>query len=348
MNYNLVFFNEPLSMLQRLCENLQYAPLLNRAAKEPDQFMRMCLISAYCVGGYALNIYRTLKFFNPLLHETYEYINNEFNIRYYAEQVSHHPPISACFAEGEGFNYYTNTNAQSKLRMNGSLEFHPIGRTYVNLHNFNELITYTKPKAIVKNLVMGKMYLDAFGKVNVNNTTTGDSCELELFEKNGDVQGRIYGEAKDADGNVKLIVEGSWLSHLDVVNPVTKSRETIWKIAKIEGDEEEKFYFTDFSINLNNFNEDMKQNLPHSDSRFRPDQRFLELQDYNKAGAEKHRLEEKQRATRKEREKMKIKSKPIYFEETYDDTSGELIYLYKGGYFEDRQQKNFSKFYEIY
>ena len=54
--------------------------------------------------------------------------------------------------------------------------------------------------------------------------------------------------------------------------------------------------------------------------------------------------EEKQRAVRKDRDKNKTKVKPLYFEETYDDTTGELIYLYKGGYFEDRQNKNFSKF----
>ncbi len=335
-------------MLQRLCENLQYASLLNRAAKDPNPYMRLCLIGAYATGGYALNIYRTLKFFNPLLHETYEYIDNNFDVRYYAEQVSHHPPISACYAEGDGFSYYTNTNAQSKLRLNGSLEFHPIGRTYVSLSKFNETITYTKPRALVKNLMFGKMNIDTCGMLNVTNENTGDTCELEFFEKSGDVQGKIYGEAKDSDGKVMMIVEGNWLSHIDVVDPVSNKRETIWNKAKIEGDEEEKFYFTEFVSNLNNLPDDMKDNLPMSDSRFRPDQRALEMQDYDKAAAEKLRLEEKQRATRKEREKNKVKVKPIYFQETYDDVTGELVYLYKGGYFEDRKKKDFSKFYDIY
>lgn len=335
-------------MLQRLCENFQYSQLLNRAAKEPNQFMRLCLIGAFCIGGYALNIHRTLKFFNPLLSETFEYIDNDLNIRYYAEQVSHHPPISACFAEGDGYTFYTNTNAQSKLRMNGSIEFQPIGRTYVHLDNFDEMITFTKPKAIVKNLIMGKMYLDAFGKVIVNNNSTGDVCELELFEKSGETQGRIYGETKDFEGNVRLIIEGNWLSHLDVIDPITKKRENIWKINPIPGDPEERFYFTDFAINLNNITDELKNSLPKSDSRYRPDQRALEAQNYELAASEKHRLEEKQRTVRKEREKTKYKYQPIYFEETYDDLSGELIYLYKGGYFEDRKKKDFSKFYEIY
>lgn len=37
------------------------------------------------------------KPFNPILGETFEIITPEYN--YFAEQVSHHPPISACIAE---------------------------------------------------------------------------------------------------------------------------------------------------------------------------------------------------------------------------------------------------------
>lgn len=42
--------------------------------------------------------------------------------------------------------------------------------------------------------------------------------------------------------------------------------------------------------------------LPITDSRFRPDQRALEFGDEDLAGDEKHRLEEKQRARRRQME----------------------------------------------
>ena len=336
-------------MLQRLCENFQYAECLNRAAKDEDQYIRLALIGAFGVGGYALNIHRTLKFFNPLLSETYEYIDNNLKFRYFAEQVSHHPAISACYAEGEGYTIYTNTNAVSKFKiMNGSLEFHPIGKTYVNLDKFNEVITFTKPRSVVKNLIVGKMFVDACGLMEIKNNTTGDTCEIEFVEKSKDVIGRLVGEVKDVFGNLKYKLEGNWLSHLDVIDVLTGRRETIWKISKIEGNPEERFYFTDFSVNLNHLTEDMKNSLAPTDSRFRPDQRYLELQDYEHAEAEKHRLEEKQRHTRREREKTKYKFNPNYFEETYDDLSGELVYIYKGGYFEDRKNKRFEKLPQIY
>jgi hypothetical protein len=338
-------------MLQRLCENLQYANLLNRAANEPDRYIRLALVATFGVGGYAMNIYRTLKFFNPLLSETYEYIDNDMGFRYIAEQVSHHPAISACYAEGEGFNYYTNTNAESKFKiMKGCIEFQSIGRSYVNFTKFNDQVTYTKPKAVVRNLIMGKMHIDCYGKSVVTNKL-GDICELEYIEETSKERGKLVGEVRDSYGNVKIRLEGNWLSQMDMIfidDSGVEKRETIWKKAIISGNEEERFYFTDFSVNLNNLTDEMKQQLPPTDSRFRPDQRALEMQDYELASKEKHRLEEKQRQTRKIREKSKFKYKPVFFEETYDDLTGELIYLYNGTYWDLRNSKKFEKFYNIY
>jgi pterin-4a-carbinolamine dehydratase len=40
-----------------------------------------------------------MKPFNSILGETFEITNSKFD--YIAEQVSHHPPISACYAIGK-------------------------------------------------------------------------------------------------------------------------------------------------------------------------------------------------------------------------------------------------------
>ena len=39
------------------------------------------------------------KPFNPLLGETYELINDNFDL--IAEQVSHHPPVTAAYCKGK-------------------------------------------------------------------------------------------------------------------------------------------------------------------------------------------------------------------------------------------------------
>ena len=329
---------------------------MNSAAKDPNPYKRLALVGAFCIGGYALNIYRTLKFFNPMLSETYEYIDNDLNFRYYAEQVSHHPAISACYVEGDGFKYYTNTNAESKfLFSKGALEFQPIGRTFVNFSNFNETITFNKPKATVRNLMFGKLHLDSYGTILVTNHNTGDTCKIKIFEEGYPTKndrGVIVGECRDAYGNIQMKIEGNWESFIEISYKDELSertiKETIWEKIKIEGNEEDRYFFSDFAINLNNINDELREVLPPTDSRFRPDQRALEEQNMTLAGEEKNRLEEKQRDTRKIREKQGIKYKPMYFEETYDDLTGEVIYLYTGSYWENRYNRDFSKFYNIY
>lgn len=339
-------------MLQRFCEPFQYAQVLNRAAKEPNKYIRMALGAAFALGGFAFSIYRTLKFFNPLLSETFENVDNELGTRYFAEQVSHHPAICACYGEGDGYSLYFNSNSTYRfVVMKGSFEFTPTAKTYINFDNFNEMISFSRPTSICRNLIVGTMHLDTYGKIIVNNHNTGDVLELQIFEETKNERGKISGEAKDIYGDVKMRLEGNMHSHLDIIyedNYGKEVRETIWKKFQIEGDEYERFYFTDFAINLNNLTEELKKILPPSDSRFRPDQRALENQDIDLAAKEKHRLEEKQRARRKENEKNKIKHRPLYFEETYDDVSGELIYKYNGNYFNDRKARKFDKFLDIF
>ena len=75
-----VFLNEPISMLQRLCENFQYAELLNYASTEKNQFKRLAYIVAFDLSAFGFNIYRTLKSFNPILGETFEKIEFCFNV----------------------------------------------------------------------------------------------------------------------------------------------------------------------------------------------------------------------------------------------------------------------------
>ena len=53
------------------------------------------------VANYASNIDRIKKPFNPILGETYELITTDF--KFISEQVSHHPPISAGYAESPHF-----------------------------------------------------------------------------------------------------------------------------------------------------------------------------------------------------------------------------------------------------
>lgn len=67
--------NEPISNLQKGCEQMLYGSLLNRADNIDDENMRIMFVAAFVVSGYSLNEFRIKKPFTPLLGETYEYID---------------------------------------------------------------------------------------------------------------------------------------------------------------------------------------------------------------------------------------------------------------------------------
>ena len=63
--------------------------------------LRLCQVLAFHFSTYPQSVYRLKKPFNPLLGETYELCYK--GMRFVAEQVSHHPPISAFYLDAEEF-----------------------------------------------------------------------------------------------------------------------------------------------------------------------------------------------------------------------------------------------------
>lgn len=64
------------------------------------------------------------------------------------------------------------------------------------------------------------------------------------------------------------------------------------------------YYFSTLALTLN----EPEEGVAPTDSRHRPDQRLMEDGQWDEANAEKQRLEEKQRTTRREREREAVKS----------------------------------------
>jgi hypothetical protein len=145
-----------------------------------------------------------------------------------------------------------------------------------------------------------------------------------------------------------MYIEGNWLSNIDIVDLKDFKRTNIWTINKITGDEEEKYCLTEFSINLNNLTDDLAKKLPRTDSRFRPDQRALELQNLTLATSEKRRLEEKQRSRKREYDKKELRLKPNYFTLSHYNTNSEIEYIYSRDYWEDRKESNFDHLPDIF
>jgi hypothetical protein len=96
-----------------------------------------------------------------------------------------------------------------------------------------------------------------------------------------------------------------------------------------------------FAISLNELTPGLKEKLPPTDSRLRPDQRHLENGEYDDANAEKLRLERKQRRARMEQE---AGWQPRWFHKGNRSNT----YEYIGGYWEAREDGKWDNCRDIF
>lgn len=354
-----IHYNEPISMLQRQCEKFLYSYLLSQANSCENGSQRMVYIAAFIVAEMSLNINRILKPYNPVLGETFEYIDNNLHYRYFSEQVSHVPPISAYICESEDYAVYGDTRCKNKFKiLKGALELIFSNKTSIIFKNSNEHYAYNKPTVYLKGLIMGSPHYDFSGIVNIENVNDKSvKAFIDFFEEGRKSKPLGYFEGKIMENNkVVNLIKGNWNSNLIFTDKDGKEPVEIWKIVDDayhkNTDLINNYLIPSFSCNLNYLptaeEANLKNVLPYSDSRFRPDQRLYETRQMELAEKEKNRIEQKQRDRHKMFEEEKIKYEPYYFSDVLDPKVGEYVYIYKGGYWEDRKKKSYNHLNNIF
>uniref|UniRef100_A0A8C7YXV1 Oxysterol-binding protein n=1 Tax=Oryzias sinensis TaxID=183150 RepID=A0A8C7YXV1_9TELE len=357
-----VNFNEPLSMLQRLSEDLEYYELLDKAAKCHNSLEQMCYVAAFTVSSYSTTVHRTGKPFNPLLGETFELDRlRECGYRSLCEQVSHHPPAAAHHAFSEkGWTLRQEITLASKFR-GKYLSIMPLGSIQCLFDKSNNHYSWKKVTTTVHNIIVGKLWIDQSGEIDVVNHKTGDRCHLKFapysyFSR--DVPRKVTGVVTDKDGKAHYVLSGTWDEKMEfsrimqsskgengtegkqrTVYQTLKAKE-IWKKNPLPEGAENMYYFSSLALTLN----EPEEGVAPTDSRRRPDQRLMEEGHWDEANAEKQRLEEKQRFARRERERESVKGthqdiyQPLWFKKIEEVASGETLHIYKGGYWEAKEQ----------
>uniref|UniRef100_A0A673C3I4 Oxysterol-binding protein n=1 Tax=Sphaeramia orbicularis TaxID=375764 RepID=A0A673C3I4_9TELE len=372
-----VIFNEPLSFLQRLTEYMEHTYLIHQANASSDSIDRMKCVAAFAVSAVASQWERTGKPFNPLLGETYELVREDLGFRLISEQVSHHPPVSAFHAEGLKQDFVFHGSIYPKLKFWGkSVEAEPKGIITLELPKFNESYTWTNPTCCVHNIIVGQLWIEQYGNMEIYNHRTGERCCLNfkpcgLFGKElHKVEGYILDKSKK-----KLCsLYGKWTECLYVIDPAafeankkndkkgaeekkgSKSSgsedqeevpspaadtvqmipgsQLLWRIAPRPPNSAQMYSFTSFAMQLNELHKDMEGVIPQTDCRLRPDIRAMENGDIDLASEEKKRLEEKQRAARKNRSKSDEDWKTRWFNQGQNPHTNSQDWLFTGGYWD--------------
>ncbi|RZC06884.1 Oxysterol-binding protein-related protein 1C isoform B [Glycine soja] len=347
-----VYFNEPLSSLQKCFEEMEYSYLLDQAyewGKRGNSLMRILYVAAFAISGYASTEGRVCKPFNPLLGETYEAHYPDKGLRFFSEKVSHHPMIVACHCEGTGWKFWGDSNLKSKF-WGRSIQLDPVGTLTLEFDD-GEVFQWSKVTTSIYNLILGKLYCDHYGTMRIQGNQEY-SCKLKFKEQSIIDRNphQVHGIIQDSNGKTVSTLFGKWDESMHYVNGdytgKGKGHESLsdarllWKRSRAPKFPT-RYNFTRFAITLNELTPGLKEKLPPTDSRLRPDQRYLENGEYDMANAEKLRLEQRQRQARKMQESG---WKPRWFAK--DKASGSYRYL--GGYWEARQRGNWDSCPDIF
>jgi len=302
-----VFLMEPTSVLQKMAEIMEYPDLLTKGAKATEEAERMAWAAAFAVSVYA-SAERTWKPFNPILGETFQLkLGKDYEDgEYIAEQVSHHPPIGAAHAETPYWSYDIVSCPKTKF-LGNTLEVYPVGRTRIKYKTTGEELAMVPPTSKAYNLVLGKIWVDTYGELIIENITNKWKTVIEFVPCGYFGGGRytVKGNVFDAEGKPALYIDGKWNEGVgyqqcdrETGAPLAGSERTeMWAASKKpEGD---AYGMTNFvHTHLNAW---PGGGLLKSDSRLRPDRAALELEKRAEAQTFKHKLEEKQRAEKTKR-----------------------------------------------
>ncbi|XP_012927120.1 oxysterol-binding protein 2 isoform X2 [Heterocephalus glaber] len=367
-----VNFNEPLSMLQRLTEDLEYHHLLDKAVHCSSSVEQMCLVAAFSVSSYSTTVHRIAKPFNPMLGETFELDRLEdMGLRSLCEQVSHHPPSAAHYAcSKHGWSLWQEITIASKFR-GKYISIMPLGAIHLEFQASGNHYVWRKSTSTVHNIIVGKLWIDQSGDIEIVNHKTNDRCQLKFvpysyFSK--EAARKVTGVVSDSQGKAHYVLSGSWNEQMECSKIVQSSPSSpgsdgkqktvyqtlpaklLWRKYPLPENAENMYYFSELALTLN----ELEGGVAPTDSRLRPDQRLMEEGRWDQANTEKQRLEEKQRLSRRRRleicapgrscgaeeEKEADGYVPLWFEKRLDPLTRETAYVYKGGYWEAKEKQD--------
>lgn len=346
--------NEPVSLLQRMAEQLEYANLLEAAATNTTPALRLLNVTAFAISQFSSGRAKERairKPFNPMLGETYELVRSEKEVpggfRLLVEKVSHRPVIMAIQAESAKWSF-SQTPAPTQKFWGKSAELITDGRARTSLRladGTDEFYSWNVATVFLRNVVVGEKYVEPTGSMTITNETTGAKATVE-FKQKGMFGGRseeVQVESYTPEGaNAGIGLTGTWTTSLRI-NESGKAGPDIWHCGDLVENAPQRYGLTTFAASLNEVTEIEKGKIPPTDCRLRPDQRAAEIGDLDSAERWKAKLEDGQRRRRMELEERGEQYKPRWFVKVDGGDEGEEVWKLKSGkegYWEERVKGN--------
>ncbi|ATY59195.1 hypothetical protein A9K55_002494 [Cordyceps militaris] len=358
--------NEPLSLLQKLSEQLEYAELLDKASKLTAPAERLVYVAAFAISQFSSGRAKERairKPFNPLLGETFELIRGDAEtpggFRLLVEKVQHRPVKLAIHAESAQWSLAQSAAPGQKF-WGKSAEITTDGRVRVALHledGKDELYSWNIANMFLRNVVMGEKYVEPVGTMTVTNDSTSHKASIE-FRSKGMFGGRsedVVVEILNPDGSdAGTGMAGTWTTSLHKAGKGkhSSSGDAVWHVGGLVDNAAQTYGLTRFAATLNEITEIEQNKMAPTDSRLRPDQRMAEEGALDEAESWKQKLEEEQRVRRRQLEDSGEIYTPRWFVKVSDDApDGEecwRIRTGKDGYWEERVKGTWSGVTDIF
>lgn len=266
-----ISLNEPITLLQKLCEDLEYASIIfsniTSTSNMDEDFLKVC---GFALSIYAGSAYRERKPFNPLLGETFEYKTDKW--KFFAEKVSHDPLIVASHTSSEEFEYWNSLEIVSHFK-GLSVEVCFAGKNYFRLIKSNRLFVWNRANTLIRGGLSssnGKM-AEIVGEVFIKEITPARDDNLLIakvkFKSSSffstspvsAITGSIYKANERSSSNVPPVkcgeISGNWNGQIFVrdFDDETESLNCIFTANQLPINHKDNYGFTSFAINLKGF-----------------------------------------------------------------------------------------------
>jgi len=233
------FVLEPRSMLERITDFMSHPDLIFGAENSNNPEERFMRVLSYYLAGWHIKPKGVKKPYNPILGEffrcRYDYANGTHGF-YIAEQVSHHPPISAFFyiSPANRVSIIGELRPKSKF-LGNSVSTTMEGENRVRLLGAASDGEYviTMPNMYARGILFGKMVLELGDTCNAKNEKTGLSCDLD-FKTKGFFSGTynaLAGRVRHNNSDVGEI-SGKWSQMMEYKNTKTGNKRVLFDVTK--------------------------------------------------------------------------------------------------------------------
>ncbi|KAJ8406505.1 hypothetical protein AAFF_G00300790 [Aldrovandia affinis] len=230
------FILEPRSFLDKLSDYYYHADFLSKAVTEESPYCRMKQVLRWYLSGFYKKPKGLKKPYNPILGETFRccWLHPQTNscTFYIAEQVSHHPPISAFYVcnRKDGFCINGSILAKSKFYGN-SLSAILDGKARLLFLERDEEYVITMPYAHCKGFFYGTMTLELGGKITIDCEKTKCFAELEFklkpFLGGSSSVNQITGKICSGE-DVLATLDGHWDGEVLLCEKKTGHAAVLW------------------------------------------------------------------------------------------------------------------------